>query len=382
MKQPVRIEEIEIYALKIPFNMEFTHAMASRAFSDSLILKVKGRGEKGFGEAIIRGYVTGKIGDSADVLKNARDIVVEILEPLIGRDISLEEGREHLESLRPEIQELPLLCAVEAAMLDIFCDNSGKDIYQLLGKRPIRESIQYGGVLPIVPLAAARYILDMYREVNIPSLRIKVGTDLDYNREIFRLSRDRLGENFDLRVDANASWSLDTALENLRLCRKYGISLIEEPFGRGREEIFLISDYPESHGFQFMADESALTITDVEAIAENRGFHMLNLRLSKNGGLFKILKMADIAEMAGLRYQLGCHVGETGILSALERVAASILPGPVYVDGSYDRYLLSENITSEDLSFGYNGMAEIIRGQGLGFTVDEGRLKRLSIGKV
>ena len=382
MKQPARIEEIEIYALKIPFKMEFTHAMASRAFSDSLVLKIKGKGKKGFGEAIIRGYVTGKIGDGADLLKNARDIVMEILEPLIERDISWEEGKEHLDSLSLEIQEFPLLCAVETAMLDIFCDNSGKDIYQLLEKRPLRESIQYGGVLPMLPPVAAGYLLDMYRKVNIRSLRIKVGTDLDYNEEIFRLSRDRLGRDFDLRVDANASWSLDMALQNLTLCREYGISLVEEPFGRGREEILLLSNCPESRGFQFVADESALSITDIEAMAENRGFHMINLRLSKNGGLFKVLKMAEMAERIGLRYQIGCHVGETGILSALERVAASILPKAVYVDGSYDSYLLSENITSKDLSFGLNGVAGIIRGQGLGFTVDEDRLERLSIGKV
>ena len=68
---------------------------------------------------------------------------------------------------------------------------------------------------------------------------------------------------------------------------------------------------------------------------------MINLRLSKNGGLLKVLKMAEIAEKRGLQYQIGCHVGETGILSALGRVAASILPKAVYVDGSYDSYLLS-----------------------------------------
>jgi len=382
MKQPARIEEFEIYALKIPFKMEFTHAMASRAFSDSLILKIKGKEKKGFGEAIIRGYVTGKIGDGADLLKNAKDIVMEILEPLMERDIFWEEVKEYLDSLSLEIHELPLLCAVETAILDIFCDNSRKDIYHLLKKRPLRQSIQYGGVLPILPLPTAEYLLDMYRKVNIRSLRIKVGTDLDYNEEIFRLSRGRLGGDFDLRVDANASWSLDMALENLILCREYGISLVEEPFGRGREEILLLSNYPESQGFQFVADESAISITDIEAMAENRDFHMINLRLSKNGGLFMVLKMAEVAERIGLRYQIGCHVGETGILSALERVAASILPRAVYVDGSYDSYLLSENITSEDLSFGLNGVAEIIRGQGLGFTVDKDRLERLSIGKV
>ncbi|OEU58228.1 MAG: hypothetical protein BA871_16055, partial [Desulfuromonadales bacterium C00003096] len=362
MKQPTKIEKADLYALKIPFKMDFTHAMESRSFSDSLILKMEGQGKSGFGEAIVRDYVSGKIGKKADLLKNAKEIIARILEPLIGKDISWEEGKEHLDSLALESHELPLLCAVETALLDMFCNSSGEDIYSLLKKEPLKQAIQYGGILSILPLSAAEHILDMYEKVNIRSVRIKVGTDLDYNEEILKLSRKKLGQNFDLRIDANASWSLEMALNNLKLCRKYGIFMVEEPFGKDREEILFLLKDSESRGFQFVADESALTINDIETMAKNRSYHMINLRLSKNGGLFKVLKMAEIAEKRGLQYQIGCLVGETGILSALGRVAASILPKAVYVDGSYDSYLLSENITSENFSFGFGGVAEIIRG--------------------
>ncbi|MCD6198431.1 MAG: hypothetical protein J7K15_07650 [Deltaproteobacteria bacterium] len=381
MKQYAKIEKAELYALKIPFKMDFTHAMASRSFSDSLILKIEGQGKRGFGEAIVRDYVTGEIGKDTDLLENVKKIIARILEPLIEKNISWEEGKEHLDSLALESHELPLLCAVETALLDMFCNSSGEDIYGLLKKEPLKQSIQYGGILPILPLSAAEYFLDIYEKANIRNIRIKLGTDLDYNEEILKLSREKLGRDFDLRVDANASWSLEMAFKSLKLCRKYGIFRIEEPFGRGREEIFFLLKDPESRDFQFVADESALTVSDIETMAKNRNYHMINLRLSKNGGLFKILKMAEIAEGGGLRYQVGCHVGETGILSASGRVAASILPKAVYVDGSYDSYLLSENITSENFSFGFGGVAEIIRGQGLGFTVDETRLGKLSVGK-
>ena len=381
MKQYAKIEKAELYALKIPFKMDFTHAMASRSFSDSLILKIEGQGKRGFGETIVRDYVSGEIGKDTDLLENAKKIIVRILEPLIERNISWEEGKEHLDSLALESHELPLLCAVETALLDMFCNSSGEDIYGLLKKEPLKQSIQYGGTLPMLSLPEAEYILEMYEQVNIRNIRIKLGTDLDYNKEILKLSREKLGRNFDLRVDANASWSLEIALESLKLCRKYGIFRVEEPFGRHRKEILFLLKDPESRDFQFVADESALTVNDIETMAKNRSYHMINLRLSKNGGLLKVLKMAEIAEKRGLQYQIGCHVGETGILSALGRVAASILPKAVYVDGSYDSYLLSENITSENFSFGFGGVAEIIRGQGLGFIVDETRLRRLSIGK-
>ncbi|MBW1671684.1 MAG: hypothetical protein JRJ40_09860, partial [Deltaproteobacteria bacterium] len=341
MKQYAKIEKAELYALKIPFKIDFTHAMASRSFSDSLIFKIEGQGKRGFGEAIVRDYVSGEIGKGADLLKNAKKIIARILGPIFEKNISWEDGKEYLDSLTVELHELPLLCAVETAILDMFCNSSGEDIYDLLKKEPLKQSIQYGGILPMLPLSAAEYFLDIYEKANIRNIRIKVGTDLDYNEEILKLSREKLGRDFDLRIDANASWSLEMALNNLKLCRKYGIFRIEEPFGRHREEILFLLKDPENRDFQFVADESALTVSDIETMAKNRSYHMINLRLSKNGGPLKILKMAEIAEKEGLLYQVGCHVGETGILSALGRVVASILPEAVYVDGSYDSYLLS-----------------------------------------
>ena len=90
------------------------------------------------------------------------------------------------------------------------------------------------------------------------------------------------------------------------------------------------------------------------------------------------LKLEEAATARGVTSQLGCHVGETGILSAAGRVAASLMREPVYVDGSYDEYLLSENITAENLFFGRGGRAEIIRDEGLGFTIDKNALDRLA----
>ncbi len=116
MKQYAKIEKAEIYALKIPFKMDFTHAMASRAFSDSLILKIEGQGKRGFGEAIVRDYVSGKIGKKADLLKNAKEIIARILGPISEKNISWEEGKEHLDSLTARITRTPpVMCIGNSA---------------------------------------------------------------------------------------------------------------------------------------------------------------------------------------------------------------------------------------------------------------------------
>jgi muconate cycloisomerase len=105
---------------------------------------------------------------------------------------------------------------------------------------------------------------------------------------------------------------------------------------------------------------------------------VLNLRLSKNGGVNRVLALAAEAESRGLSYQLGCMVGETGILSCLGRLAASLLPKPLYIEGSYDEMLLEENIVSPSFGFGPGGKAPILRGQGMGYHMEEGRLEKFS----
>jgi muconate cycloisomerase len=96
----------------------------------------------------------------------------------------------------------------------------------------------------------------------------------------------------------------------------------------------------------------------------------LNIRLSKCGGFLASLRIAAAAHAAGLGYQLGCHPGETGVLSAAGRHWACSVDGVRYLEGSYDRYLFRRLVTNEDMTFGYGGRAAAITRPGLGATID------------
>ena len=82
------------------------------------------------------------------------------------------------------------------------------------------------------------------------------------------------------------------------------------------------------------------------------------------------LAVAALAHASGLGYQLGCHPGETGILSAAGRHWATSVGGIRYLEGSYDRHLLRELVTCEDITFGYGGRAPALRRPGLGVTIN------------
>ena len=61
------IERAEMSFLEIPFRMSVTHgARADRTFSDSLVLRLEADGTSGYGEAVVRDYVSGSLGIGED----------------------------------------------------------------------------------------------------------------------------------------------------------------------------------------------------------------------------------------------------------------------------------------------------------------------------
>jgi muconate cycloisomerase len=226
-------------------------------------------------------------------------------------------------------------------------------------------------------METARALLSTCAQLKLTNLKVKVGRDPAYNAEMLGLCRQALGDDFDLRVDANSAWSIADADEHMEICARHGVRVIEQPFPVS--ESAGLASRMAGKGFSIMADEGVLTSADVRSLASSGSAQLLNLRLSKNGGLGRVLALAADAEACGLSYQLGCMVGETGILSCMGRLAASLLPRPSYIEGSYDEMLLEQNIVSPSFGFGLGGRASICRGQGMGYRIEKELLSKFSL---
>ena len=75
-------------------------------------------------------------------------------------------------------------------------------------------------------------------------------------------------------------------------------------------------------------------------------------------------------------------MGETGILSAAGRTLAAHLPELAFAEGSFGTWLLVEDVTFENIAFGFGGRAPLLRTRGLGVTVNEEALERLAVTKL
>jgi muconate cycloisomerase len=140
-----------------------------------------------------------------------------------------------------------------------------------------------------------------------------------------------------------------------------------------------LADLRPRLGLPVMLDESLCGWPDARRSVERGTADLFNVRLSKCGGIVPSLRIIALAQRSGLGVQLGCHPGETGLLSAAGRHVAGNVKGLRYVEGSYDRFILAENLTVQDLTFRFSGWAPPLSGPGLGVEVDPRALERMTV---
>jgi muconate cycloisomerase len=191
-----------------------------------------------------------------------------------------------------------------------------------------------------------------------------------------RTIRRWVGWRVDLRVDANEAWRAVDVRQKIEQLARFGISCVEQPVPHA--EVERLADLRRQIGIPIMLDESLTSQADVEAAIAARTCDLFNIRLSKCGGFLASLRFAARARSVGIGFQLGCHPGESGVLSAAGRHWASSVGGISYLEGSYDRHLFGRLLTNEDITFGYAGRAPALTRPGLGVTIDDAVLGQVA----
>ena len=223
-------------------------------------------------------------------------------------------------------------------------------------------------------------LCELIRKLRINQLRIKMDRDFTRNRESIETVTLAFGDDCDLRIDPNCAWDRHLALKHMPLIKKHNVKIVEEPMMKGDPDFVEFAKIMQTNGVMLMACESAPTVKDVERIIQEGYYQVINIKLSRNGGFRRSLRSIDCIRKNGLSFQIGCTIGESGILSAAGRALCLLCKDAMYYDGSYDQFLLKENITTKHVSFGPGGKAGPLDGPGLGVVINKESLMRLSNG--
>ena len=376
----MRIDEIKIYPILLPFLHDFSHSMRKRSSAKNIVVElIADRGElKGYGEGAPRSYVTGESQESAT--RSIRNMLEKESFPRELNDVSqiwdfvdrLPNGKEHNSAV----------CALEIALLDLLGKAKHRSIIEYFPHDYLNERITYGVAFPLV---GRKRILEMalgVKNMGINRLKLKMGKDLNENRDIVETVRQVFGRACDLKIDVNGVWDRNLAFSHIPLIKEHRIRIVEQPLMPNNPEIAEFTKKMQEDQVKVMADESASCFEEVENIAVNKHYNMINVRLSKCGGFRKSFRIIRYLREKGIHFQIACQLGESGLLSAAGRTLSILCRDALYHDGSYDEFLLKENITVENVSFGFGGTAGPLGGEGLGVQINKTNLERLSNGKV
>ncbi|WP_024891845.1 dipeptide epimerase [Luteimonas huabeiensis] len=203
--------------------------------------------------------------------------------------------------------------ALDCALWELESQRSGLPVWRLAGLdgvRPLLTTFTVGADDPATMAERAA----AYTQARALKLKLTGEPDLDAAR--VRAVRARCPEAW-IGVDANQGYDAATLPRLLPALVAAGVSLLEQPCARGRED--------ELDGIAravpIAADESILDLAELEA--RHRHFDVVNIKLDKCGGLTEGLLMARRARALGKRVMVGNMAG------------TSLAAAPAFVLGQY-----------------------------------------------
>lgn len=387
----MRIAELIAYHVQIPLKTKIQHASHTRRMTDSVIVRcVLSDGTQGWGEGLPREYVTGETIDSTFDLLRATPLTEQL-----GAEITDAEAAmvlcEEFSLTRPQTDPRncfgnSVRCAVELSILDAACRADGIPLSEItsrygpaVGVRSKQDRVQYSAVITSSSPVKQRIKSFLIRLHGFHQTKVKVGVEGVDDEVSLRRIRGLVGGGMDLRIDANEAWTCENIEAKFEPLAKFGVTSIEQPVHH--DEVGGLAAFRPKLSAPIMLDESLCSVEDGRRAIEDGTCDLFNIRISKCGGYLNSLKIAATAHQAGLGYQLGCQVGETGILSAAGRHFATSVGDIRYLEGSYDSFLVKERLTHENLTWGRRGIAPALTKAGLGVSIDEDALKRVTIGE-
>ena len=345
---------LHVRSLEIPFRQRFKHAAAERSTTGSIWVEAANEaGLRGFGEGCPRRYVTGETIDSAITF------FASVREEMSALD-GLESLKAWIATNTARIDANPSAwCAVELALLDLLAREHRQSVEQLLSLPPLRGPFQYTAVLDSGDQKSFERQLARYSEIGFRDFKLKLSGEREADQARLSALSAAGPAIVSLRLDANNLWpDADVALGYLATLHHRAFAL-EEPIAAG-DYLGLVT-IADSARIKIILDESFLRLEQFDALPLASDRWIINLRISKMGGVLRSLAIAARAAELKIPIIIGCQVGETSLLTRAALTVAQSVPRPFLIgqEGAFGTLLLEQDIIAPPLMFGVGGQLEL-----------------------
>lgn len=266
---------------------------------------------------------------------------------------------------------------VEVAIFDLLGQIARKPVWQLLGKQVASEIEVYisSTTRETTPEQEAASFVKRLAETGAKAVKFKVGGRMSKNADampgrsesIVPTMRKALGNDITFYVDANGSYDLENGIRMARYLEDQDVSIFEEPTPFDEYENML-KVTKAIKKMRIAGGEQDTSAYRFGWIAENRALDVIQPDLYYNGGFIRCLKVAQMAEKAGLGFSP--HSPKTDPLAAAMLHLMAVVPN----SGGYQEWHIGKPSHKSWYAPHYeikNGKIAVPNDPGLGITFDE-----------
>ena len=344
------LPDIRIHPLRIPLRAAFEHAGASRDIGESVLVHLyDAEGFQGAGEGCPRSYVSGETVDSCIAFFNQYRESIRCL-------ADVKSLRLWISGHRQEIDANPAaFCAMETAWLDYHARRRGVSLEELLELPSLAGCYRYSAVLGSSRAETFSAMLEAYQQRGFVDYKVKLFGDPAIDGFNTGRIRDVLDGSNSLRFDANNNWDCAEEAAEYMTHLNIGQHPLEEPLKPGSFDA--MRKLQGRLATRIILDESCRSRDDLENIACDPHRWIVNIRVSRMGGILRSLEIARTVADCGIPLIVGAQVGETSLLTrAALTVANAFRPHILFQEGGFGTQLLAYDIVTPSLMFDDSGL--------------------------
>lgn len=255
--------------------------------------------------------------------------------------------------------------AFDMALYDIMSQHAGLPLYAFLGGSNDRVlqtdyTVSLGEPEHMAADAAA------IREAGFQYIKVKLGGDPGTDISRVLAVRRAIGPAIPLRLDANQGWDVPGAIRVLNALGEANIQYCEEPIPRWNYT--KLPEVRANSPVAIMADESCCDHHDAERLIDMGACDMINIKLGKSSGIFKALKIIELAEQADIPLMIGGFLeSRIGFTASAHLALAS--KQVMFID--FDSPLMfTDDPVEGGITYHDHGLVKVPDTPGLGVTVE------------
>lgn len=153
------------------------------------------------------------------------------------------------------------------------------------------------------------------------TIKLKVGSGIDRDKNIITRINRAAKSRVKINLDANRAYLLPQALELAAWAKANNVKLFEEPV---KGDFKQIGEFRKKSGMPVMLDENIQTLESLNKAIKAECFDILNVKLSRLGGITAAQEYIDRSQQSEIKIYLGCseelEVGTNAIFTLARSV--------------------------------------------------------------